>query len=76
MEGKTMKDKKYFIRMKSVTIYVGIRTTESGHTIKWVWDIVTYNGHIIQRSKYYDNKAQCRNVGKPFAESSGYEWKE
>lgn len=42
----------------------------------WQWYIRTYNGHTIIISEWYFNKAQCRNVGKKFAEKTGLKWVE
>lgn len=43
----------------------------------WYWYIRTYNGHVIaESSDFYRNKAQCRNVGKKFADKMGLEWRE
>lgn len=55
---------KYFVRMERVMNI-------------WVWYLVTYNGHEIGLcKKHYTNKAQCRNIGKRFAESVGLKWRE
>ena len=42
----------------------------------WYWDIVGKNGRTLLISDPYKNKAQCRNVGKKFADMCGLEWRE
>lgn len=58
------KSKKDFVRMVQ------------GNDWAWYWEIITYNGHYICSSEDYLNKAQCRNVGKKFAQRNGLEWRE
>lgn len=41
----------------------------------WVWELFS-NGKGIGLSLPYSNKAQCRNVGKKFADICGIEWRE
>lgn len=40
------------------------------------WWIVPRNGKKILVSDLYYNKAQCRNIGKRFADMIGLEWRE
>ena len=59
-----MKKKPYFVRMVK-------------HDDAYTSEIVTYNGHIVFITQsFYLNKAQCRNVGKKFADKMGLEWRE
>jgi len=61
----------YFVRMKKVVFPVGV-----GYLGRYIWEILTYNGHCVTSSSSYKNKAQCRNVGKRFTETMGLEWRE
>lgn len=63
---------KYFVRIKKCPelLYFGRKN-------EYYWEVVTSNGHVLLHSiNSYNNKAQCRNVGKKFADISGYEWRE
>lgn len=46
------------------------------HCFGWYWFIDMPRGHRVIEPRYYKTKAQCRNVGKKFADSLGIEWRE